>query len=106
MSYETYYGRYKELCDTYRIRHGTYGLVPNEELKKMSPFEAQQAINKALEEYDVVVEHSGSGYACSKYKVVRNVPKLGSKDLAIICDSGNLCFGYRTSGNDIVVYTD
>lgn len=106
MSYETYYDRYKELCKTYKIRHGTYGLLPDEELRKMSLLEVQQAIEKALEEYDVVVERSGSGYACAKYKVLRNTPKLGSKDLAIICDTGNLCFGYRASGNTITVYTD
>lgn len=106
MSYETYYDRYKELCEKYKIRHGTYGLVPEEELKNMPLLEKPQAISKAAEEFDVVVEYSHSSYACMKYRVIRNAPNLGSKDLAIICDKGNLCFGYRMEGSMVVVYTD
>lgn len=68
--------------------------------------EIEQALAKALEEYDVVVERCGSVYAGAKYKVLRNTPGLSSKELAIICDSGNLCFGYRVEAGYIIVYTD
>lgn len=106
MSYETYYDRYKELCDTYKIRHGLYGLIPDRELSTLSILERRGAIEKALDEYDVVVERSRSIYAGVEYTVIRNKPGLSTKDLAIICDKGNLCFGYRACGSTITVYTD
>ena len=28
------------------------------------------------------------------------------REIALLCDSGNLCFGYRVEGNTICVYTD
>lgn len=106
MSYETHYEKYKELTSTYKVSRGTYGLIPQEQLKTMTLLEAEKALAKAIEEYDVVVERCGSVYAGAKYKVLRNTPNLSSKNLAIICDSGNLCFGYRTEGSYIIVYTD
>ncbi len=106
MSYETHYERYRALMDTYKVHRGTYGLVPQEQLKAMTLLEAEKAIAKAVEEYDVVVERCGSVYAGAKYKVLRNAAKLSGKDLAIICDGGNLCFGYRCEGQYIIVYTD
>ena len=104
MSYETNYNRYKELNDTYKIKYGTHGLLPADSIErfKMSLLD----VENALKDYDIVVERCGSVYAGIKYKVLRNVPKLSSKDLAIICDRGNLCFGYRTEGGYIIVYTD
>lgn len=104
MSYETYYERYKELCDTYKIKYGTYDLVPKGVPLTMA--ERTAIIARAMEDYDVVVDSAGSGYAHAKYRVLRNTPGLSSKDLAIICDRGNLCFGYRTEGSIICVYTD
>lgn len=89
MSYEVNYTRYKELCDKYKILRSTYDKSSEE-----------------LEEADVIVERVGSGYAHTRYRVVKNKPGLSYKDLAIICDSGNLCFGYRTEGSIICVYID
>ena len=106
MSYETHYDRYKELCDTYKVRRSTYGLISEEQKSTMTLLEVRDALNKAIEEYDVVVERCGSIYAGAKYKVLRNAPGLSTRDLAIICDAGNLCFGYRCEGQYIVVYTD
>ena len=54
----------------------------------------------------VVVKPIGFGYATAKYLVVRNDPGLSDKDLAIICDKGNLPFGFRREDNIIYVYTD
>jgi hypothetical protein len=48
----------------------------------------------------------GSGYAHAKYEVVNNPDNLSTLELALICDGGNLCFGYRTEGKNIVIYTD
>ena len=52
------------------------------------------------------VEYVRSGYANKIYKVVSNPENLKTIELALICDGGNLCFGYRTEGGLIVIYTD
>lgn len=89
MAIQTYYDRYKELQEHYRIKRSTYGLTPD-----------------TMNEYDIIVQCIGTGYAHKKYRVVKNGPGLSTEDLAIICDDGNLCFGYRTEGPIICVYTD
>lgn len=102
MSYNTHYERFKELVETYKIRVGTYGLIPDD----VPPTERERSLISAIEEYDVVVEPAGVGYGHTKYRVLHNAPGLSAEDLAIICDRGNLCFGYRKEGGYIVVYTD
>ena len=53
----------------------------------------------------IFVEDKGSGYAHHKYLVHTNIDcSTGFK--ALLCDGGNLCFGYRTEGNLIIVLTD
>lgn len=47
-----------------------------------------------------------TGYAHKVYVVVDNPENLSTKELALICDSGNLCFGYRTKGEQIIIHTD
>lgn len=79
--------RYKELRQQYKI------------LRTYTP-------PKDLDEWDVVVQPLGPGYAHYRYRVVKNAPKLSGPELALICDEGNLCFGFRTSGGEIHVYTD
>jgi hypothetical protein len=106
MSCKTHYDRYKELCDTYKIKIGTFDLVDEELAEDMSLVEKEMAKHEAMQQYDVVIEHAGYGYAHKRYKVLRNTPRLNTEDLAIICDRGNLCFGYRVEGSIICVYTD
>lgn len=52
------------------------------------------------------VEWVGSGYGHKKYKGISNPHNLSYDELALICDRGNLCFGYRLKGSLIVIYTD
>lgn len=111
MSYETHFGRYKELEETYKIKFGRYGLVPEEAQSNMTRSELEVAERKAMQQYDVVVERAGAVYAGAKWHVLYNKPLLSNRDLAIICDRGNLCFGYRAErsfdgSTIIVVYTD
>lgn len=47
-----------------------------------------------------------TGYGHKEYKILSNPHKLTTDQLALICDSGNLCFGYRKAGNNIVIHTD
>lgn len=105
MSYETFYARYAELTRTYKVKFGVDDLLTPAE--KLLPYNQQQEIlRKVMEPYDVVVQRVSHGYASIKYRVLRNRPKLSSQDLAIICDRGNLCFGYYAAGSNITVYTD
>lgn len=48
-----------------------------------------------------------TGYAKKVYEVISNPESLSMKELALIADKGNLCFGYRTRGNyEIIIHTD
>ena len=85
MANETYYGRYKELIGIYKIGFG-------------------DCTN--ADDYDVIIKCVGYGYAHTKYRVIKNAPELSTQDLAILCDRGNVCFGYRTEGGCICIHTD
>jgi len=52
------------------------------------------------------VEYVRSGYGHAVYKVISNPENLSISQLALICDKGNLCFGHRTEGKNIVIHTD
>jgi hypothetical protein len=60
------------------------------------------------------VKRISTGYAHTDYEVHENNENLSYDDLALICDRGNLCFGYRISkgggtnrvGAIITVHTD
>lgn len=90
-TYETHYDRYKELTSTYKVL--CLPSFPGYSMEK-------------LKDYDVAIQFVGVGYAHQKYRVIKNEPNLPTKDLAILCDNGNLCFGYRVEGGCICVYTD
>ena len=48
----------------------------------------------------------GHGYGNITYKVLSNPFNFTEDEQALICDGGNLCFGYRKLGNLITIYTD
>ena len=48
----------------------------------------------------------GTGYANKKYKILSNPHDFSVLEQALICDKGNLCFGYRIEGGLIVIHTD
>lgn len=92
---KTYYEEYEQLKDKgVLISNYQWRNMPDEEQKKL------------LSEKTVIID-AGSGYAHKKYCIIGNVNKLSKKECAIIADRGNLCFGYRSEGeNAIAVYTD
>ena len=49
---------------------------------------------------------AGHGYSHTKYKIISNPHNFSSLELALICDDGNLCFGYRQENGLIIVHTD
>lgn len=85
MGFDTYYERYRQLTSQYRICHGG----------EYNP-----------DDFDVIVEPAGFGYAHTIYKIVKNAPRLDMTDLAIICDEGNVCFGFKAEYDIIKIYTD
>lgn len=49
---------------------------------------------------------AGTGYGHIKYRILSNPQKFSVLEQALICDGGNLCFGYRLEGELIVIHTD
>lgn len=92
---KTYYEEYETL-KTKGVLKSAY------EWRNMSEEEQR----KLLFEKTVIID-TGSGYAHKKYQIVGNVNKLSQKECAIIADGGNLCFGFRSEGGNVIaVYTD
>lgn len=75
---------YKELCEKYKI---------------------SRCIVKNLDDYDIVLKRK-PGYNHSTYSVVKNNTELSQEELALICDGGNLCFGYTMQGSDYHIFED
>lgn len=75
---------YKELCKKYKI----------------SRYEVENP-----DDYDIVLDRT-SGYNHSTYRVIKNTTNLSQLELALICDSGNLCFGYRMDGSLFYIFED
>lgn len=46
------------------------------------------------------------GYGHNKYRILSNPHNFSELELALICDGGNLCFGYRKEYGTIVIHTD
>lgn len=92
---KTYYEEYEKLKDrAVSISDYQWRNMPEEEREKL------------LSEKTIITD-AGNGYAHKKYKIIGNVNKLSDKECAIVADGGNLCFGYRSEGaNIIAVYTD
>lgn len=78
----------------------------NKKHKILSYSEFQKLLDKEKDSIEVVFGRSGSGYASTIYTIYKNEPQLTTLELALICDNGNLCFGYSLRGSDIAIYTD
>jgi hypothetical protein len=81
--------------------------IYKEELKpKVKEFwHSKRPTEEDLKEF-TCYECVGHGYAHSKYSILSNPHKFSTLQLALICDDGNLCFGYRLEDNNIVIHTD
>lgn len=45
-------------------------------------------------------------YGHGEYKIYKCPEKVNLNELALICDGGNLCFGYSGSKNKLIVFED
>ncbi len=73
--------------------------------KAVIVYKNQQVTDDLLKSKTVIMP-TGNGYAHANYKILSNPFKLSNIELALICDSGNLCYGYRSSGDIITIHTD
>jgi hypothetical protein len=81
--------------------------IYKEELKPKSKqcWSNNKPTEEALKEF-TCYENIGHGYGTSKYAILSNPHNFSTLQLALICDGGNLCFGYRMEGKNIVIHTD
>ncbi|GHV34272.1 hypothetical protein FACS1894187_04510 [Synergistales bacterium] len=56
-------------------------------------------------DYDVIIGRSAQ-YKHALYHIHKNAPNLSIEELALLCDHGNLCFGYTVKGAEIYVSED
>ena len=59
-----------------------------------------------IDDCDVALRFCTSGYHNFSYIVEKNIPSLTDHELALLCDNGNLCFGYSINNNKITIFTD
>lgn len=83
--------------------------------KKLAPKAKLIWLNFYTKKYDVTQDDLQNymcytqkkyGYGHITYKVLSNPFNFTEDEQALICDDGNLCFGYRKLGNLITIYTD
>ena len=68
-------------------------------------FDKEKATDELLKSKSVILYYR-DGYAHTDYLVLSNPHKLSDYELALFCDGGNLCFGYRVMGSLITIHTD
>ena len=80
---------YAELCKKYKISR----ILPETE--------------EEAEQYDIIVHFCCSWYASCEYEIIKKPQDVTDDEMALICDDGNLCFGYcKSAANRCQIYTD
>ena len=80
--------------------------IYNKDLKHLAKKVSNEEPSKEeLAEY-MCYKYIGVGYGTAKYLILSNPKNLTQDQLALICDEGNLCFGYRMEDGLLLVYTD
>lgn len=87
---------YNELKDKYKIAHGM----------TMYNFKTNRNEEINLDKYDIVIQCTRHDYGRNIFRIIKNEPNLSTDELALICDGGNLCFGYMPESNYIHIFTD
>ena len=75
---------YNELKERYKIL-------------KLSDVYHKQPTQEQLDNYDIVFSRSAC-YLHGEYIVYKKPEELTDDEMALICDDGNLCFGYQKNG--------
>ena len=80
---------YAELCKKYKISRN----LPETE--------------EEAEQYDIIVHFCRAWYASCEYEIIKKPQDVTNDEIALICDDGNLCFGYcQSAANRCQIYTD
>lgn len=100
------YAFQKDEREMYEINMQIY-----EELKskykifKVSDVDHKTPTKEELEQNDIVFSRKAC-YAHGEYKIYKCPDELTLDELALICDNGNLCFGYRGNKNSLSISED
>lgn len=83
---------YKELKEKYKIL-------------KLTDIDHREPTSEELEQNDIVYSRKAC-YGHGEYKIYKCPQELTLDELALICDGGNLCFGYRGNKSFLSVSED
>ncbi|MBR3697562.1 MAG: hypothetical protein IKM97_04820 [Clostridia bacterium] len=72
---------------------------------KISDVDHRMPTKEELEKNDIVYSRKAC-YGHGEYKIYKCPETVQLDELALICDDGNLCFGYSGSRNKITVFED
>lgn len=72
---------------------------------KISDVDHRMPTKEELERNDIVYSRKAC-YAHGEYKIYKCPEEVTLNELALICDDGNLCFGYSGSKYRITVFED
>ena len=86
------YKIYKQLCEKYKVKRIYHRSISDEQFQKI------------LNDNDFVYETTAE-YGHNNVTIYKS-PDLETNVQALICDEGNLCFGYDIRNKHIVIYTD
>lgn len=86
------YKIYQQLCEKYKIKRVCRRSISDEQFQEI------------LNDNDFVYE-TIAGYAHNTVTIYKT-PDLTTDEQALICDEGNLCYGYGIRNDKIVIYTD
>lgn len=57
------------------------------------------------DDFDLIIERT-AGYNHATYRIIKNETDLSQNEIALVCDGGNLCFGYTMKGSNFYVFED
>lgn len=72
---------------------------------KVSDIEHRSPTEDELNNNDIVYSRKAC-YGHGEYRIYKCPKEVGLNELALICDRGNLCFGYSGSKNKLTVFED
>ena len=55
---------------------------------------------------EVLILRERNGYNKNVYEVIEKPEWMTMAEVALVADTGNLCFGFSATGNSVSVYTD
>ena len=72
---------------------------------KVSDIDHKEPSKEELEKYDIVYSRKAC-YAHGEYRIYKCTDEITLDEIALICDDGNLCFGYKGNRNYLSVFED